>query len=57
MPTFSSSLTNLCNLRCKMCGQWGVRLYRPDAALAAEDGAREKRRIRDLIGFGASRPR
>jgi MoaA/NifB/PqqE/SkfB family radical SAM enzyme len=54
MPTFVQlKLTNLCNLRCKMCGQWGdTGMYRPDAALAAEDGAREKRRIRDLIGFG-----
>jgi MoaA/NifB/PqqE/SkfB family radical SAM enzyme len=47
MPTFVQlRLTNLCNLRCKMCGQWGdTGVYRQ-----ASDGEEEKQRIRELIG-------
>src|SRR5258706_12721018 len=52
-PTFVQlRVTNLCNLRCKMCGQWGdTAIYRssetPASASAAEP---ERHRIADLIG-------
>ena len=53
MPTFVQlRVTNLCNLRCKMCGQWGdtgiFRLH--SGSNGATDGARERDRIRELIG-------
>jgi MoaA/NifB/PqqE/SkfB family radical SAM enzyme len=53
MPTFVQlRVTNLCNLRCKMCGQWGdTGIYRADAEAAASDGERERSRIRELIGL------
>jgi len=53
MPTFVQlRVTNLCNLRCKMCGQWGdtgiFRLH--SGSNGATDGTRERDRIRELIG-------
>ena len=53
MPTFVQlRVTNLCNLRCKMCGQWGdtgiFRSHSPSAD--ATDGALERARILELIG-------
>ncbi|MEO8585617.1 MAG: radical SAM protein, partial [Acidobacteriota bacterium] len=53
MPTFVQlRITNLCNLRCKMCGQWGdTGIYRTGAEAAASDGERERNRIRELIGL------
>jgi MoaA/NifB/PqqE/SkfB family radical SAM enzyme len=53
MPTFVQlRVTNLCNLRCKMCGQWGdTGIYREGAEAAASDGERERSRIRELIGL------
>jgi MoaA/NifB/PqqE/SkfB family radical SAM enzyme len=53
MPTFVQlRVTNLCNLRCKMCGQWGdTGIYRAGAEAVASDGERERSRIRELIGL------
>ncbi|MEO8432072.1 MAG: radical SAM protein [Acidobacteriota bacterium] len=54
MPTFVQlRVTNLCNLRCKMCGQWGdTGIYRSDGFPAsATDGQSEGARIRELIGL------
>ena len=53
MPTFVQlRVTNLCNLRCKMCGQWGdTGIYRASAEAAASDGERERNRIKELIGL------
>src|SRR4249919_500732 len=54
MPTFVQlRVTNLCNLRCKMCGQWGdTGIYRSDGfSDSATDGEKERDRIRELIGF------
>jgi MoaA/NifB/PqqE/SkfB family radical SAM enzyme len=54
MPTFVQlRVTNLCNLRCKMCGQWGdTGIYRSDGFPAsATDGESERDRIRELIGL------
>jgi MoaA/NifB/PqqE/SkfB family radical SAM enzyme len=53
MPTFVQlRVTNLCNLRCKMCGQWGdTGIYRAGADGSASDGQRERDRIRELIGL------
>jgi MoaA/NifB/PqqE/SkfB family radical SAM enzyme len=52
MPTFVQlRVTNLCNLRCKMCGQWGdTGIFRPLGASTATDGEKERSRIRELIG-------
>src|SRR5512135_1266225 len=52
MPTFVQlRLTNLCNLRCKMCGQWGdTGIYRSQSAADAGDGALERARILELLG-------
>jgi len=52
MPTFVQlRVTNLCNLRCKMCGQWGdTGIYRTQSGLDATDGAIERARIQELIG-------
>src|SRR5258708_18904961 len=53
MPTFVQlRVTNLCNLRCKMCGQWGDSgIYRDDGfSASATDGEKERNRIRELIG-------
>ena len=53
MPTFVQlRVTNLCNLRCRMCGQWGdTGIYRTDGfSASATDGKLEQARIRDLIG-------
>jgi len=53
MPTFVQlRVTNLCNLRCKMCGQWGdTGIFRSHSGSAgATDGALERERIRELIG-------
>jgi MoaA/NifB/PqqE/SkfB family radical SAM enzyme len=53
MPTFLQlRVTNLCNLRCKMCGQWGdTGIYRADGFPAsATDGQIERKRIVELIG-------
>jgi MoaA/NifB/PqqE/SkfB family radical SAM enzyme len=53
MPTFVQlRLTNLCNLRCKMCGQWGdTGIFRERGDESATDGEQERRRIRELIGL------
>lgn len=54
MPTFVQlRVTNLCDLRCKMCGQWGdTGIYRADGfSASATDGERERSRIRELIGL------
>src|SRR5512143_4240369 len=53
MPTFVQlRVTNLCNLRCKMCGQWGdTGIYRSDGfSASATDGEKERKRILELIG-------
>ncbi len=53
MPTFVQlRVTNLCNLRCKMCGQWGdTGIFRSQStSQGATDGAAERRRIQELIG-------
>ncbi len=53
MPTFVQlRVTNLCNLRCKMCGQWGdTGIYRTDGfSASATDGKVERAKIRELIG-------
>ena len=53
MPTFVQlRVTNLCNLRCKMCGQWGdTGIYRTDGfSASATDGHAERDRIRELVG-------
>ncbi len=53
MPTFVQlRVTNLCNLRCKMCGQWGdTGIFRMHSSSAdATDGALERQRIQELIG-------
>ena len=52
MPTFVQlRVTNLCNLRCKMCGQWGdTGIYRTQSGADASDGALERARIQELIG-------
>ena len=53
MPTFVQlRVTNLCNLRCKMCGQWGdTGIFRSQSGSAtATDGALERARIQELIG-------
>ena len=53
MPTFVQlRVTNLCNLRCKMCGQWGdTGIFRADGfSASATDGEKERNRIRELIG-------
>jgi MoaA/NifB/PqqE/SkfB family radical SAM enzyme len=53
MPTFVQlRVTNLCNLRCKMCGQWGeTGIFRPLGTATATDGEKERNRIRELIGL------
>src|SRR5262249_28652110 len=53
MPTFLQlRVTNLCNLRCKMCGQWGdTGIYRAHASGETSDGQAERERIRELIGL------
>jgi radical SAM protein with 4Fe4S-binding SPASM domain len=54
MPTFVQlRVTNLCNLRCKMCGQWGeTGIFRSQSgSAAATDGVAERERIRELIGL------
>src|SRR5262245_9184932 len=53
MPTFVQlRVTNLCNLRCRMCGQWGeTGIYRADGAREASDGEAERERIRELVGL------
>jgi MoaA/NifB/PqqE/SkfB family radical SAM enzyme len=54
MPTFVQlRVTNLCNLRCKMCGQWGdTGIFRADGfSASATDGEKERSRIRELIGL------
>ncbi len=52
MPTFVQlRVTNLCNLRCKMCGQWGdTGIFRTQSGADATDGALERERIQELIG-------
>jgi MoaA/NifB/PqqE/SkfB family radical SAM enzyme len=53
-PTFVQlRVTNLCNLRCKMCGQWGdTGIYRSDGfSASATDGEKERDRIRELVGL------
>ena len=53
MPTFVQlRVTNLCNLRCKMCGQWGdTGIFREQSgAPTPTDGALERARILELIG-------
>ncbi len=51
-PTFVQlRVTNLCNLRCKMCGQWGdTGIFRSQSGADATDGAAERARIQELIG-------
>ncbi len=54
MPTFVQlRVTNLCNLRCRMCGQWGdTGIFRSHSGSgAATDGTVERDRIRELIGL------
>ena len=53
MPTFVQlRVTNLCNLRCKMCGQWGdTGVFREQKGDGATDGEAERARIRELIGL------
>ena len=53
LPTFVQlRVTNLCNLRCKMCGQWGdTGIFRSQSGAGATDGAAERERIRELIGL------
>lgn len=53
MPTFVQlRVTNLCNLRCKMCGQWGdTGIYRAQAGGDSSDGKLERNRIKELIGL------
>lgn len=54
MPTFVQlRVTNLCNLRCKMCGQWGdTGIFRADGfSASATDGEKERTRIKELIGL------
>ena len=53
MPTFLQlRVTNLCNLRCKMCGQWGdTGVFREHKGDGATDGEGERARIRELIGL------
>ena len=54
MPTFVQlRVTNLCNLRCKMCGQWGdTGIYRSDGfSASATDGEPEGARIKERIGL------
>ena len=52
MPTFVQlRVTNLCNLRCKMCGQWGeTGIFRTQSGADPTDGALERQRIQELIG-------
>lgn len=53
-PTFVQlRVTNLCNLRCKMCGQWGdTGIFRTNGSSASPtDGEKERSRIRELIGL------
>ena len=52
MPTFVQlRVTNLCNLRCKMCGQWGdTGIFRSQSGVDTSDGAQERQRILELIG-------
>jgi MoaA/NifB/PqqE/SkfB family radical SAM enzyme len=53
MPTFVQlRVTNVCNLRCKMCGQWGdTGIFREDkTGQAATNGEAEREHIRELIG-------
>ena len=52
MPTFVQlRVTNLCNLRCKMCGQWGdTGIFRAQSGEHPTDGALERARILELIG-------
>ena len=54
LPTFVQfRITNLCNLRCKMCGQWGdTGIFREHGEAAASDGDAERARVRELIGLG-----
>jgi MoaA/NifB/PqqE/SkfB family radical SAM enzyme len=54
MPTFVQlKVTNLCNLRCPMCAQWGdTGIYRSDGSpSSATDGNAERARIRELVGL------
>ena len=53
MPTFVQlRLTNLCNLRCKMCGQWGdTGIFRGLGHDHSGDGEAERSRIRELVGL------
>jgi len=54
MPTFVQlRVTNLCNLRCGMCGQWGeTGIFRSHSdSASATDGALERARIQELIGL------
>jgi radical SAM protein with 4Fe4S-binding SPASM domain len=53
MPTFVQlRVTNLCNLRCRMCGQWGdTGVFREHKGDGATDGEAERARIRELIGL------
>src|SRR5207249_610998 len=53
MPTFLQlRLTNLCNLRCKMCGQWGdTGIFREQGHSHGSDGDAERNRIRELVGL------
>src|SRR5580765_5105860 len=53
MPTFVQlRLTNLCNLRCKMCGQWGdTGVFREQGHDGSTSGEDERKRISELIGL------
>ena len=53
MPTFVQfRVTNVCNLRCRMCGQWGeTGIYRPGEGAETTDGREERSRLRELVGL------
>jgi radical SAM protein with 4Fe4S-binding SPASM domain len=52
-PTFVQlRVTNLCNLRCRMCGQWGdTGVFRERKGDLASDGEAERARVREMIGL------
>jgi radical SAM protein with 4Fe4S-binding SPASM domain len=53
MPTFVQlRLTNLCNLRCRMCGQWGdTGIYRGPSSGAGTPTAGDAPRLHDVLGL------
>jgi radical SAM protein with 4Fe4S-binding SPASM domain len=53
MPTFVQlRLTNLCNLRCRMCGQWGdTGVFRGPSSSAGAPLAGDAARLHDVLGL------